>query len=150
MACSMVDQLTEEQIAEFIGAFSLFVKDWDGILTKQLVWGPLGRTPQKQSCRTWLMKWMLLVMAVDFPGFLTMMARKVKDTDSEEGIRAAKGNNGFISATELCHVRTNLGEKLANEEVDEITREADSNGDARVNKEVCTNDNSKVKALNRC
>src|SRR5438045_8610184 len=51
---------------------------------------------------------------IDFPEFLTMMARKMKDTDSEEEIREAfrvfdKDGNGFISAAELRHVMTNLG-----------------------------------------
>ena len=46
--------------------------------------------------------------------FLTMMARKMKDTDSEEEIREAfkvfdRDNNGFISAAELRHVMTSIG-----------------------------------------
>ena len=46
---------------------------------------------------------------IDFPEFLTMMARKMKDTDSEEELREAfrvfdKDGNGFISASELRHV----------------------------------------------
>lgn len=90
------------------------------------------------------------------------MARKMKDTDSEEEIREAfrvfdKDGNGFISAAELrwiverCigavvfigflflltvrHVMTNLGEKLTDEEVDEMIREADIDGDGQVNYE---------------
>jgi calmodulin len=40
---------------------------------------------------------------IDFPEFLTLMARKMKDTDSEEEILEAfrvfdKEGNGFISA----------------------------------------------------
>ena len=77
---------------------------------------------------------------IDFPEFLTMMARKMKDTDSEEEIREAfrvfdKDGNGFISAAELRHVMTNLGEKLTDEEVDEMIREADTDGDGQVNYE---------------
>merc|ERR1712224_957269 len=54
---------------------------------------------------------------IDFPEFLTMMARKMKDTDSEEEILEAfkvfdKDGNGFISAAELRHIMTNLGENL--------------------------------------
>ena len=75
---------------------------------------------------------------IDFPEFLTMMARKMKDSDSEEEIREAfrvfdKDGNGFISAAELRHVMTNLGEKLTDEEVDEMIREADIDGDGQVN-----------------
>src|ERR1700731_2242180 len=77
---------------------------------------------------------------LDFPEFLTMMARKMKDTDSEEEIREAfrvfdKDGNGFISAAELRHVMTNLGEKLTDKEVDEMIREADIDGDGQVNYE---------------
>ena len=69
-----------------------------------------------------------------------MMARKMKDTDSEEEIKEAfrvfdKDGNGFISAAELRHVMTNLGEKLTDEEVDEMIREADIDGDGQVNYE---------------
>lgn len=69
-----------------------------------------------------------------------MMARKMKETDSEEEIREAfkvfdKDGNGFISAAELRHVMTNLGEKLTDEEVDEMIREADIDGDGQVNYE---------------
>ena len=56
-----------------------------------------------------------------------MMARKMKDTDSEEEIRETfcvfdKDGNGYISATELHHVTTNLGENLTDDEVDEMIR----------------------------
>lgn len=69
--------------------------------------------------------------------FLTMMARKMKDTDSEEEIREAfkvfdRDNNGFISAAELRHVVTSIGEKLTDDEVDEMIREADQDGDGRI------------------
>ena len=69
--------------------------------------------------------------------FLTMMARKMKDTDSEEEIREAfkvfdRDNNGFISSAELRHVMTSIGEKLTDDEVDEMIREADQDGDGRI------------------
>ena len=66
-----------------------------------------------------------------------MMARKMKYTDSEEEIREAfkvfdRDNNGFISAAELRHVMTSIGEKLTDDEVDEMIREADQDGDGRI------------------
>lgn len=66
-----------------------------------------------------------------------MMARKMKDTDSEEEIREAfkvfdRDNNGFISAAELRHVMTSIGEKLTDDEVDEMIKEADQDGDGKI------------------
>jgi calmodulin len=77
------------------------------------------------------------VSGLTAPEFLTMMARKMKDTDSEEEIREAfkvfdRDNNGFISAAELRHVMTSIGEKLTDDEVDEMIREADQDGDGRI------------------
>jgi len=138
------DQLTEEQIAEFKEAFSLFDKDGDGtITTKELgtVMRSLGQNPTEAELQDMINE----VDAdgngtIDFPEFLTLMARKMKDTDSEEEILEAfkvfdKDGNGFISAAELRHVMTNLGEKLTDEEVDEMIREADIDGDGQINYE---------------
>jgi len=137
-------QLTDEQIAEFKEAFSLFDKDGDGtITTKELgtVMRSLGQNPTEAELQDMINE----VDAdgngtIDFPEFLTMMARKMKDTDSEEEIVEAfkvfdKDGNGFISAAELRHVMTNLGEKLTDEEVDEMIREADVDGDGQINYE---------------
>lgn len=82
-------------------------------------------------------------MADSCTEFLTMMARKMKDTDSEEEIREAfkvfdRDNNGFISAAELRHVMTSIGEKLTDDEVDEMIREADQDGDGRIDCELST------------
>merc|ERR1712196_96297 len=141
---AMADQLTEEQIAEFKEAFSLFDKDGDGtITTKELgtVMRSLGQNPTEAELQDMINE----VDAdgngtIDFPEFLSLMARKMKDTDTEEELIEAfkvfdRDGNGFISAAELRHVMTNLGEKLTDEEVDEMTREADVDGDGQINYE---------------
>lgn len=46
-----------------------------------------------------------------------------------------KNNDGLISSKELRHVMTNLGEKLSEEEVDDMIKEADLDGDGMVNYE---------------
>nr|CAD1833180.1 unnamed protein product [Ananas comosus var. bracteatus] len=141
---AMADQLTDDQISEFKEAFSLFDKDGDGcITTKELgtVMRSLGQNPTEAELQDMINE----VDAdgngtIDFPEFLNLMARKMKDTDSEEELKEAfrvfdKDQNGFISAAELRHVMTNLGEKLTDEEVDEMIREADVDGDGQINYE---------------
>ena len=66
---------------------------------------------------------------IDFPEFSSLMARKMKDTDTEEEFVEAfkvsdRDGYGFTSATELRHVMMDLGEKLTDEEVDVMIREA--------------------------
>ena len=134
--------LTEEQINEFKEAFSLFDKDGDGCITsKELgtVMRSLGQNPTEAELKDIINE----VDAdgngtIDFSEFLSMMAKKMKDTDNEDEIREAfrvfdKDGNGFISAAELRHVMTNLGEKLTDEEVDEMIHEADVDGDGQIN-----------------
>ena len=43
-----------------------------------------------------------------------------------------KDGDGYIDAMELRHLLTNLGEKLTEEEVDEMIREVDVDGDGKV------------------
>uniref|UniRef100_A0A673T434 EF-hand domain-containing protein n=1 Tax=Suricata suricatta TaxID=37032 RepID=A0A673T434_SURSU len=116
----------------FKEAFSLFDKDGDGtITTKEL--GTVRRSQGQNPIEATLQDMINEGDAdrngtIDFPEFLTMMARKMKDTDSEEEISEAfqvfdKDGNGYISAAEL------------HEEVDEMIREADINGDGQVNYE---------------
>ena len=47
----------------------------------------------------------------------------------------SQDGNGFISAAELRHVMTNLGEKLTDEEVNEMIESADIDADGQVNYE---------------
>lgn len=46
-----------------------------------------------------------------------------------------KNNDGLISSNELRHVMTSLGERLSEEEVDDMIKEADLDGDGQVNYE---------------
>lgn len=49
-----------------------------------------------------------------------------------------KNNDGLISSNELRHVMTSLGERLSEEEVDDMIKEADLDGDGQVNYEGTT------------
>ena len=69
-----------------------------------------------------------------------MMSKSANDEEKEEEIREAfrvfdKDDNGYISAAELKHVMTNLGEKLTDDEVNDMIKEGDIDGDGQVNYE---------------
>ena len=75
---------------------------------------------------------------IEFPEFLIMMAKKMQGTDSEDEIKEAfhvfdQDCNGLISASELRHVMVNLGEKLTDEEINEMVKDADADGDGQIN-----------------
>ena len=74
---------------------------------------------------------------IDFPEFCTSFGED--EGRLRGGAQGAfrvfdKDGNGFISAAELRHIMTNLGEKLTDEEVDEMIREA-IDGDGQINYE---------------
>lgn len=139
---SVADQLSPDQKSEFKEAFGLFDKDGDGsITTKELgtVIRSLGQNPTEEELQD-------MINEVDADGsgtiecqeFLELMAKKIKGTDSDEQLKEAfrvfdKDQNGFISAAELRHVLTNLGEKLTDEEIGEMVREADLDRDGQIN-----------------
>ena len=107
----MAESLTEEQIAEFKEAFSLFDKDGDGTITTKVcckylshffshikihyiqelgtVMRSLGQNPKEQELTD-----MINEIdedgngTVDFEEFLVMMAKKINDKDSEEELRS--------------------------------------------------------------
>lgn len=75
--------------------------------------------------------------SIDFPEFLTMMAKKMKDTDSAAEIAEAfkvfdRNGDGKISVAELQHVLTSIGEKLTDDEVKQMIKEADTNNDGEI------------------
>lgn len=137
----MAEKLSEQQIAEFKEAFSLFDKDGDGkITTKELgtVMRSLGQNPSESELTDMINEVDVdSDGSIDFPEFLTMMARKMKDTDSEAEIAEAfkvfdRNGDGKISAAELRHVLTSIGEKLSDADVDQMIREADVNNDGEI------------------
>lgn len=124
--------LAEEQIASIKEAFSLFDKDGDGIIDINLL-GLLVRSLNQYPTESEIdeMKKEVdpdMTNKIDFPEFLSLMARKQKDTDPEEELLEAfrildKNAAGFINAQELQHNQTHSGEKFTNEEAAEMIKE---------------------------
>lgn len=135
----MSANLTEEQIAEFKEAFALFDKDNNGYISSSelaTVMRSLGLSPSEAEVAD-------LMNEIDVDGnhkiefseFLALMSRQLKSTDSEQELLEAfkvfdKNGDGLISAAELKHVLTSIGEKLTDAEVDDMLREvSDGSGE---------------------
>ncbi|KAH8277062.1 hypothetical protein KR026_004581, partial [Drosophila bipectinata] len=139
-----MSDLTEEQVAEFKEAFTQFDTDGTGkISTRELgaVMRSLGQNPTETELQD-----MIAEIdndpngMMDFNEFCTIMAKQMRETDTEEEMREAfkifdRDGDGFISPAELRFVMINLGEKVTDEEIDEMIREADFDGDGMINYE---------------
>lgn len=144
MATNASTSLSEEQLEQFREAFVLFDKQGDGsITTKELgtLIRSLGQNPTEAELQDMINEVDLDGNGtIDFKEFLTMMAKRITESDSENDIREAfkvfdKDGSGRISAGELRYVMTTLGEKLTDEEVSDMIREADQDGDGEINLE---------------
>mmetsp|Transcript_60303 Transcript_60303/g.166913 ORF Transcript_60303/g.166913 Transcript_60303/m.166913 type:complete len:155 (+) Transcript_60303:63-527(+) len=136
--------LTEVQISEFKEAFDLFDTEANGTISikdLQTLMRALGQNPSDTEYADIVTE----VDAdsngtVDFPEFLNLMSRKMRSTDIEEELIVAfrvfdKDHNGFINATELRNVMTNIGEKFSDDEVEDMIRSADIDCDGQINYE---------------
>lgn len=127
-----VDELTEEFIDEFREAFSLFDFDGDGLVSISrlgTMMRSLGQNPTEAELQDMIAEVASdgdMDTEIDFPEFLALMVRKMRDTDTEEELIDGKG---FIAVDELRHCMSNLGERLSDEEIAEMIREADLDGD---------------------
>ncbi|XP_053380399.1 uncharacterized protein LOC123564203, partial [Mercenaria mercenaria] len=144
---TQADKLTAEEIAEFKEAFHLFDKDGSGtISTKELgiVMRSLGETKSDAE----LEKIIAQVDVdgngeIDFDEYLEMMASRMSYTGSADQIREAfkvfdKENKGYLTVDELRHIMTNLGERLEDEEVDEMISIVDADGNNQIDYEEFT------------
>ncbi|KAL6637834.1 hypothetical protein ACP70R_025406 [Stipagrostis hirtigluma subsp. patula] len=142
-----MEGLTSEQIVAFQEAFSLFDKNGDalcGCITLEelaAVTRSLDLNPSDQELNDMMSEVDTDGNGIiDFQEFLSLIARKMKDGDGDgdEELKEAfevldKDRNGFISPTELRTVMINLGEKMTDEEVEQMIKEADTDGDGQVN-----------------
>lgn len=139
--------LTESTLAEFKLAFSLFDTDGDGSITiKELetAMKKLGQNPTQAELQDMMNEVDIDANGIiDFDEFMSLMSKKLKDGDTDEELREAfqffdKDKNGVIDAKELRIVMNNLGENLTDDEIEEMIKEADINGDGQIDfEEFC-------------
>jgi centrin-1 len=136
--------LTEEQKLEIREAFELFDTDGSGAIdAKELkvAMRALGFEPKKDEIQK-------MINDVDTDGsgqieweeFLKMMTVKILNRDPLEEIRKAfklfdDDNTGKITFKNLKRVAKELGEKITDEELQEMIDEADRDGDGEVSEE---------------
>jgi len=136
--------LQELQHAEFKEAFNEFDKDGSGTISnKELlhVLRSIGQNPTEDEI-------LELVMESDANGdgtidlgeFIELMKRKSSETDQMESLKEAfkifdKDKSGYIDRKELRSVTTTLGQSLTTDEFDAFWKEADSNGDGKLDYE---------------
>lgn len=140
-----MSDLTDTQLKDLQETFSLFDANGNGYITTQELaqaMRQLGQNPTNKEIKEMIAK----VDAnndgkLNFEEFKSMMVEKMKlPADTEKEMKDAfrmfdRDGNGFVSAAELKHIMTNLGEKLSEEEVEIMIHEVDIDGDGQLNYE---------------
>ena len=159
-------KITPANLAGMKEAFCLYDKDRDGFIdSKELAicMRSLGQSPTQAE----ILDMASEIDAdgdgmIDFYEFVMLMSRQMRDVDSKEAIvdafkifdlgtlsfafsirsnrriNAPTDGDGFITHDELRHMMTGMGEKLTHSEVDEIIKQADQDGDGKINLEEFT------------
>ncbi|KAE8055674.1 hypothetical protein FH972_012500 [Carpinus fangiana] len=138
-------ELDDDQIAELREIFRSFDRNNDGSLT-QLELGSLlrslGLKPSPEQLETLTQKADKNSNGlVEFSEFVALVAPELlpaKSPYTEEQLRQLFGifdrdGNGFITAAELAHSMAKLGHALTAEELTGMIKEADTDGDGRIN-----------------
>ena len=77
---------------------------------------------------------------ISFEEFMHLMTNNTKETETEDEVINAfrvfdKEGNGLISSAELKHIMMTIGDKMTEEEADEMVNEADIDEDGMINYE---------------
>ncbi|XP_011339456.1 calmodulin isoform X2 [Ooceraea biroi] len=145
---SKTPAISKSQMKEFREAFRLFDKDGDGTITKEelgRVMRSLGQFARAEELRT-----MLQEIDIDgdgnvsFEEFVEIVSNIGASTaaasdqhQEEQELRDAfrvfdKHNRGYITASDLRAVLQCLGEDLSEEEIEDMIKEVDVDGDGRI------------------
>ena len=140
----MAEEITEQQYREYREAFDNFDKGHNGYISikdLRFIMKSLNQNPSEAELRQILAEVDLDGSGtIDFNEFCILMQQRSKESEPEEEIIAAfrvfdKDGNGTLGTKELRHIMTSIGDKLTDEEVDQMIDEADIDGDGVINYE---------------
>jgi calmodulin len=132
------------KMKEYRDAFDMYDKDRDGYITGKEITNVMKRLYQDATEAD--INGLVQSIdrdgngKIDFQEFVLMMCKQGPESEAEEEVINAfrvfdNDNDGVISASELRHYMTSLGDKLTDEEVDHMIREADVDGNGYINYE---------------
>ncbi|XP_034654472.1 neo-calmodulin-like [Drosophila subobscura] len=133
--------LTPEQIKEIRDAFSVYDRENTGSITCRelgVVLRSLGQTPTEAELYDMIEE----VDAdssgsIEFVEFLQMMAKKYQVLNLDESVMAAfrvfdSDEDGYITVQEMRSVIDSLGQKMSDQEFDDMFRVADRDNDGQL------------------
>ena len=138
------EYITDQQRKDFQDIFDQFDKDKDGkISAKELenAMVSMGQNPTNEEITEMMEEADLNKDGkIDFEEFLSLMTRNSPETQTEDEVINAfrvfdKEGNGLISSAELKHIMMTIGDKMTEEEADEMVNEADIDEDGMINYE---------------
>lgn len=140
--------LTEETMKEFREAFALFDLNNDGVISVEelgIFIGKMGANSNNNTNSTTEADLSRMIAevdadgdgAIDFPEFVTLMARKMNNVDKDSEIREAfnvydKDGSGKISRKELLHLMSKFHKDVSEDDIEQMIKEADTNGDGEI------------------
>ena len=138
------EYISEEQRKELQDVFDQFDKDKDGKISGLELGNAMvsmGQNPTEEEINEMMREVDLNQDGkIDFDEFMILMTRRSPDTQTEEEVINAfrvfdKEGNGLIASSELKHIMMTIGDKMTEEEADEMVNEADIDEDGMINYE---------------
>ncbi|CAF0784427.1 unnamed protein product [Adineta steineri] len=140
---SISTEIGQEQIDHIRDAFAVFDKEMTGSITTEQfskVLESFGYNVPETELTTFICQLDIDKSGtIEFEEYLSFMLTFIKkNVTTEENLRDAfnlfdQDGDGFINTTDLRDIMTNLGEKITDEDIDEMIREADIDKDFKVN-----------------
>ncbi|CAF1991292.1 unnamed protein product [Rotaria magnacalcarata] len=140
---STTTEVGSEQIDQIRDAFAVFDKEMTGSITTEQfskVLDDLGYNVPESELTTLINQLdMDKSGTIEFEEYLSFMLTFIKkNITTEDNLKDAfnlfdQNNDGYIETKDLREIMTNLGEKITDEDIDEMMREADIDKDFKVN-----------------